>query len=114
MARGYASDVDGCETVMEKPHGSLFINLNNLPNMQGERLAVLLHNADVGDLSDEWVDDIRLSLEKGEQYDDDLPTASIHIDVQNLIMILNRAGIANIPTGDESEDTSTPEPKEEL
>jgi len=114
MARGYASDIDGCERVMESPHGSLFIDFNNLPKMQGERLAVLLHNADVGDLSDEWVDDIRLSLERGEQYDGKLPTANIHIDIQNLIMILNEAGIANIPTGTESEDTSTPEPKEEL
>jgi hypothetical protein len=114
MARGYASDVDGCETVMKVPHGTLTIDLKSLPKMQGERLAVFLHNSDVGGMSDDVVDEIRLALEKGEEYGGDLPTANIHIDVQNLIMILNEAGIADIPTGAKSEDTSTPEPKEEL
>jgi hypothetical protein len=113
MAYGYASDVDGSEKVMDVPDAEVYINLDKLPPMQGERLAVILHKNDVGDLDDETVKEIEMALQKNDKYWDKLPTANIHVDLQNLIMILNEAGIADIPTGVETEDISTTESNED-
>lgn len=116
MAYGYASDVDGCEKVMNYPDAEIDINLSELPPMQGERLAVFLHENDVGDLDDETVEEIEMNLQRGNEYGDKLPTAHVHLDLQNLILILNEANIADIPTGEnvvESEDISTPKPNKD-
>jgi hypothetical protein len=113
MANGYISDVDGSEKVMDVPDAEVHINLDTLPPMQGERLAVLLHENGVGDLDDVMVEEIEYDLQRGKEYGNTLPTAFIHLDLQNLIMILNEAGIADIPTGVESEDISTTESNED-
>ena len=90
MVQGYASDVNGDETVMDYPDATVRINLADLPPQQA--LAIAQETGQT-DLSDEQ----RGRLADGKRLEDDYCDATFHLTLGQALSALAAIEAVSLP-----------------
>jgi len=90
MTHGYASDVNGDETVMDSPDVSVCVDISDLPPQQALAIA---REAGSNDLSDEQ----RGRLMDGKRLDDDYCDAVFHLPLGHALTALASINALDLP-----------------
>jgi hypothetical protein len=89
MAEGYASDIDGDDTVMDSPHVTVSIDLSTLPPQQ----ALAIAHEDIDQFEPYNIG----SLMQGEDVTDAMSDAQFHLPLGHALSALDELDVIDLP-----------------
>lgn len=106
MTLGYQCDAD-CENLADQAFGTITLDLDALPTMQGLQLAFTFQQQGIISMDDAEYMALVQALQGNASFDRDLPTVELHLCAGHTLTILDQMGVADIPQEPEGDVQAT-------